>query len=132
MEGTILHVECNNTNTFAVLHDQVECEVLDEEVSVVTEGLAIKSVEESMTGTVSSGCAAVCLTTLSVLQRLTTKGTLINFSFLRPGERHTVVLKLRTCILIYGKCFYVWTNLDNGSRCFTTHVVNCILVTKPI
>ena len=45
VQGAVLHVEGDNTNTLAVLHDQVEREVLDEEVGVVAEGLAIECVQ---------------------------------------------------------------------------------------
>lgn len=45
VEGTVFHVECNDTDTLAVLHDQVEGKVFDEEVSVMAEGLAIEGVE---------------------------------------------------------------------------------------
>ena len=45
MQGTILHVERDDTDTLAVLHDQVKREVLDEEVGVVAEGLAIECVQ---------------------------------------------------------------------------------------
>lgn len=45
VEGTVFHVECNDTDTFAVLHDQVEGKVFDEEVGVMSERLAIEGME---------------------------------------------------------------------------------------
>lgn len=95
VKGTIFHVKGNDTNTFAVLHDQVEGEVFDEEVGIVAEGLAIEGVENGMTSTVSSSSAAVGLTTLAVLEGLTTKGALVNLALLCPRERDTVVFELR-------------------------------------
>jgi hypothetical protein len=94
MERTIFHVERNDTNTLAILHDQVQGKVFNEEVCVVSERLAIKGVEESMAGTVSSCSATVCLTALAILQRLTTKCALVDLPFLGSGERNTVVFKL--------------------------------------
>ena len=67
VEGTIFHVECNDTNTLAILHDQVESKVFDEEVGVMAERLAIEGVEQGMTGTVSGSRTAVCLTAFAIL-----------------------------------------------------------------
>ena len=67
MQGAVLHVERDDTNTLAILHDQVEREVLDEEIGVVAEGLAIERVQQSVAGTVSGSSATICLTTLAVL-----------------------------------------------------------------
>lgn len=79
---TVLHVQRDDTHTLAVLHDQVEREVLDKEVGVVTEGLAVQGVEERVAGTVGSSSTTVCLTTLAELQRLTTKRTLVDLALL--------------------------------------------------
>lgn len=68
MEGTILHVESNDADTLAILHDKVEGEVLNEKVCVVAERLAVERVEEGVAGAVSGGSASVCLTTLAELQ----------------------------------------------------------------
>ena len=67
VKGTVLHVERDDTNALAVLHNQVEGEILDEEVGVVTEGLAVECVEEGVTGTVGSSRASVCLAALTIL-----------------------------------------------------------------
>lgn len=45
VEGAIFHVECNDTNTLAVLHDQVKSKVLDEEVGVMAERLAVEGMK---------------------------------------------------------------------------------------
>lgn len=95
VEGTILHVESDNTNTLAVLHDQVESEVFDEEVCVVTKRLSVKGVEDSMASTVGGGGAAVSLAALAILQGLTTKRALVDLALFCPGERDTVVFKLK-------------------------------------
>ena len=45
VQGAVLHVERDDTGALAILHDQIESEVLDEEVGVVAEGLAIERVQ---------------------------------------------------------------------------------------
>jgi hypothetical protein len=77
VESTILLVVGEDTTALAVLHDQVEGEVLDEVVGVVAERLPIESVQQGVAGTVSSSAATVGLASLSVLLRLTTEGTLV-------------------------------------------------------
>jgi hypothetical protein len=63
VKGTILHVQSEDTTALAVLHDEIQSEVLDEEVGVVAERLSVKSVENGVTGTISDGSATVSLTT---------------------------------------------------------------------
>ena len=82
VKGTVLHVERDDTDALAILHDQVESEVLNEEVGVVTEGLAVEGVEEGVAGTVGGSGATVRLATLSELERLPTECTLVNFALL--------------------------------------------------
>ena len=83
MQGAVLEVEGDHTHALAVLHDEIEREVLDEEVGVVAEGLAVEGMEEGVTGTVGGGGATVRLTTLAVLQRLATEGALVDLALLR-------------------------------------------------
>jgi hypothetical protein len=77
------------------LHYQVEGEVFDEVICAVAEGLAIEGVKNRMASTVSSSSAAVSLSALAVFERLATERTLVDLALLRPGERDTVVFKLR-------------------------------------
>lgn len=37
VEGTVLHVQSNNTDALAILHDEIKGKVLDEEVGVVAQ-----------------------------------------------------------------------------------------------
>lgn len=60
----------------------------------MTEGLAVEGVEKGMSGTVCRGSAAVRLTTLAVLERLTAERALVDLALLRPRERYTEVLEL--------------------------------------
>jgi hypothetical protein len=115
VQGTILLVVGNDTTALTVLHQQVESEVFDEVVGVVAERLSVKGVQKSVTSTVSGSGATVGLATFTELLRLTAEGTLVNTSILGTGEGATVTLKLA----------------DTG-RGLAGHVVNSILVTKPI
>jgi hypothetical protein len=100
VDGAVLHVEGGDTDALAVLHDEVEGKVLDEEVGVVAERLAVEGVEDSVAGTVGSGGASVRLTAFTVLKGLTTEGTLVDLALFGPGEGDTVVLEL---IVRYGE-----------------------------
>lgn len=84
MKCTVLHIQSNNADTFAVLHNEVKSEIFNEKVGVMAKGLAIKSMEESMTSTIGSGSAAIGLTTLAIFEGLTTKGALIDLALLCP------------------------------------------------
>ena len=67
VQCAVLHVQRHDANTLAIFHDQIKREVFDEEVGVVTEGLAVERVEESVASTVCRSRAAVGLSTLAVL-----------------------------------------------------------------
>lgn len=41
MQSAIFHVHCEDTDTFTILHQQIESKVLDEEVGVVAERLTV-------------------------------------------------------------------------------------------
>ena len=82
VQCAVLHVQRHDANTFAVFHDQIEREVFNEEVSVVTEGLAVEGVKEGVAGTVGRGGATVSLATLAELERLTTERTLVDLALL--------------------------------------------------
>lgn len=77
VQGAVLLVVGEDTTALTILHDQIQGEVLDEVVGVVSERLAVKSVEKSVTGSISSSTASVGLATLAVLLRLATKGSLV-------------------------------------------------------
>jgi hypothetical protein len=115
VQGAVLLVVGEDTAALTILHNQVEGEVLDEVVGLVSERLSVESVKKGVAGSVSSSAASVSLSTLSVLLGLTTESSLVNLAILSSREGAAVVLKL-----------------DNGSRSLSGHVVNSILVTQPI
>ena len=83
VQGAVLHVQRHDTDTLAVLHNEIKREVFDEEVGVVAERLAVECVEKRVTGTVRGGSAAVRLAALAELERLATECTLVDLALLR-------------------------------------------------
>ena len=95
MQSTIFHIESDDTDAFAILHNEVEGEVLDKEVRIVAERLAVERVEKGVTRSVSGSCTPICLTTLAELQRLATESTLVDLALLGSRERNTEMFKLK-------------------------------------
>jgi hypothetical protein len=115
VNGAVSHVVSHNTTAFIAFHNEVKREVLHEEDAIVTESATKKSVKHAVTSAIGNCAAAVSLTALSVIDRLTTKSTLVDFAFSSAGEGHTIGLE--------------FTN-SNGR--LTSHVLNCVLVSKPV
>ena len=68
-----------------------------------------------MTGTISNGTTPVGLATFAVVSGLTTKGTLVDFTLSGTAEGHAVGLELA-----------------HGDGSLTGHVLDGVLVTKPV
>jgi hypothetical protein len=90
---TVLLVVGHDTDALTVLHDEVGGEVLNEVLGVVAERLAVKGVEHGVSGTVGSGGATVSLSSLAVLERLSSESALVDLALLGTREGETVVLK---------------------------------------
>ncbi|KYN06704.1 hypothetical protein ALC62_02363 [Cyphomyrmex costatus] len=69
MQCSVLQAERDHTATFAILHQQIEGEILDEVITIV-----------AMAGPVSYATASMSLTALAKLERLSTKGALIDLA----------------------------------------------------
>lgn len=95
VEGSVLHVQGDDANTFAILHDEVKSKIFNEEVSIVSERLSVESVQDGMSRSVRSSSATVSLTALAVLEGLATKRPLIDFAVNSARERDTEMLQLR-------------------------------------
>lgn len=57
--------------------------------------LSIQSVKQRVACPVGNSAASVSLATLTIIITLTTKGTLINFTFLCATEWHSIIFKLQ-------------------------------------
>jgi hypothetical protein len=66
MKSPVFHIERYDANTFSAIHDQIESEIFNEEGGVMTQGLAIKGVKDSVTRTVCCSGAAIGLTAFAV------------------------------------------------------------------
>ena len=71
--------------------------------------------KHGVTGTVSHSSASVGLTTLAEVSRLASKGSLVDLTLASSAERHAVGLEL-----------------ENGSGGLSGHVLDGILITKPV
>lgn len=72
--------------------------VLDEELGIVAKGLAVEGVEHGVAGTIGGGGATVSLSSLAVLERLSTERTLVDLALGRAGEGETVMLELEDAV----------------------------------
>lgn len=77
--------------------------------------LAIKRMKHSMPCAVRHTRGPIRLATFSILEGLTTQGSLINRTLLRAAKGHTVVFQFDDC--------------RHG---FARHVVDCVLVAEPV
>lgn len=132
VDGSVFLVVSNDTLADTVLHDQVSRKVLDEVVGVVSEGLAVKGVQKSVTSSVGSGTAPVCLTTLAELLTLTTKGTLVASPMSASATSTNAQICIHLAILCSGEGASIVLELVYTGWRLAGHVVDRILVTKPI
>jgi hypothetical protein len=68
VKGTIFHIECNNTYTLAILHDEIKCKKFDKKVGVVAQGLTIESMQQRMASAVRCSSTAVGLSAFAILE----------------------------------------------------------------
>lgn len=94
VEGSVLHVQGDDANAFAILHDEVKSKIFNEEVSIVFERLSVERVQDGVSRSVCSSSATVSLTALAVLEGLATKRPLVDFAICSTRERDTEMLQL--------------------------------------
>ena len=68
MQRAILHVQRYDTDTLAILHNEVQSKIFDKKVGVVSQGLPVKCVEKGMTSTISGSSTTVSLSPFAVFQ----------------------------------------------------------------
>ena len=96
-------------------HDQVEGKVLDEELRVVLDRLAIERVEDRVAGTVGRGAGALHRRAIAEFGHMTAERALINLAILSAAEGNAVVLKF----------------VDGGRR-FTRQIFHGVVVAQPV
>ncbi len=115
VHGAIIKLPRGHTATSTIIiHDQVHGEVLDEELHIIAQRLAVKCVQHGVAGPV---CSRTCALSGAVTEFAghTAEGALVDLAFIRTGERHAPVLKL-----IHS----VW--------CVTHEIFDRVLVTEPV
>lgn len=135
VESAIFLIVSEDATALAVLHDQVESEELDEVVCVVSERLAVERMKKGVTGPIGDGTASVCLATLAVLLRLATESALVagvqklakqlSDPGLGAGSLHLSVFGSREGAAVV-------LQLNDGCRGLPRHVVDGVLVAKPV
>ena len=94
MDGAVLETERNDAHALALVHDEVESEVLDEEVRVVAQRLAVERVQERVARTIGDARATLGLLAHAVVERGAAERALIDAAVLFAAERHADVLEL--------------------------------------
>mmetsp|Transcript_23235 Transcript_23235/g.38497 ORF Transcript_23235/g.38497 Transcript_23235/m.38497 type:complete len:271 (+) Transcript_23235:1361-2173(+) len=116
VNSSVFHVQRHDTNAFSIIvHHEVHGKVFNEVGGVERKTATIQGVKHGMTGAVCSSTAAVSLRALAVIQTLTTESALVNLAVFSTRERQSKLFKFQNCF-----------------RGFTTHVMDSILVAKPI
>mmetsp|Transcript_47907 Transcript_47907/g.94514 ORF Transcript_47907/g.94514 Transcript_47907/m.94514 type:complete len:475 (-) Transcript_47907:84-1508(-) len=116
VDGPVLHTHRDHPCARPVaVHDQIQSEVLNKEEAVMLQRSTVQSVEHRVPCSVCSSSASVSLTSLAKLQRLSSERPLVNLSILRSRKWQTVGLQLQ-----------------HSSRGFSAHVLDRILITKPV
>ena len=90
VDSTIGHVVSHHTSAFAIIHDKVKSKVFNEEDAVISESSSEKGMKHRVTCSVSDSAASISLTTSTEVSRLTSEGSLINFTILGSAKRHTI------------------------------------------
>jgi hypothetical protein len=93
VQGAVVQLPGGDARTGAVLHDQVEGEVLDEELDLATDRLAVEGVQDGVAGAVGGGAGALHRA-FAVVLRHAAEGALIDLAVLGAREGHAPVFQL--------------------------------------
>mmetsp|Transcript_13059 Transcript_13059/g.24770 ORF Transcript_13059/g.24770 Transcript_13059/m.24770 type:complete len:462 (-) Transcript_13059:507-1892(-) len=115
VDRSILHAQGHHTLALPILHDQVKREILHEELGVVLHRLAVERVKHSVPSPVGSARTPVGLAALPEVKALSSKGPLVDLPVFRAREGQSRILEL-----------------DHGLGRLAAHVLNGVLVPKPI
>ena len=107
-------VERQHAAAHAVLHDEVDREVLDEEGGGVADRLLVERVQHRMPGAVGRRAGAL-RDALAVVGGHTAEGALVDAASVGARERHAVMLQL-----------------DDRGRCLLAHELDGVLVAQPV
>ena len=108
------HVQRHHAAAGAVLHDEIEREVFDEEFGVVLDRLLVQRVQHRVAGAVGRGAGAL-RRALAVVRGHAAERALVDAAVVGARERHAVVLEL-----------------DDRGRRFLAHELDRVLVAEPV
>ena len=114
MQPSRREIDRDHAAAGTVFHDQVDREVLDVELRIMLQRLLIERVQHGVARTVRRSTGAL-RRALAKARCHATERTLVNLALFGARKRHAVVLEL-----------------DDGVRRFLAHVLNRILVAKPV
>src|SRR6185295_487745 len=115
MEFSVFHIPGQHATAYAVvIHQEIECEILDKKGGVMLQALLVNRMQDRMPGTVGRGTGAL-RHVLAVIDGLPAKGTLINLALAGSRERHAIVLQL-----------------EHRRPGLTAHELDGILVAEPV
>ena len=116
MHRTVVELPANNTLTLTVFrHDQIDGKILDVEFCVVLQRLAVKRVQDRVTGPVRRCTSPLNGRAFAEFGGVTAKRALITFALFGPAKRNTVMLKF-----------------VNRLRGLTREVFHRVRVTQPV
>ena len=114
MDRAVVEVPGHDAAAHALVHDQVEGEILDEELGVVPERLLVERVQDGMAGAVGGGAGAM-RDALAVLRGHAAERALVDLALGRAAERHAEMLQL-----------------DDRRDAVAAHVFDGVLVAQPV
>src|SRR5689334_17534406 len=94
MDGSVFETKRHHAATGAIVHDEIEREIFDEEFRRMPERLAIKRVEHGMAGAVGGGACPLRRRAFAEIHHHAAKGALINLAFLGTRKGQSEMLEL--------------------------------------
>jgi len=92
VDRAVVEIPRHHAANGAVIDDQVEREILDEEIDLMLDALAVERVQDGVTGAVGGGSRAL-RNALAVVARHAAKGALVDLAFLGARERDAEMLE---------------------------------------
>ena len=82
VNAAIFHAHGDYATARAIFHDQIKCKIFNEKRRVITQALAIQSVEHGMACAIGRGTGALHGRAFAHVHHMTAKGALINLAVL--------------------------------------------------
>ena len=94
MDRSVLETPGEQAAAGAVLvHQQVDCEILDEEARLVLQALLVERVQDRVAGAVRRGAGTIGHVALGIFRRVAAEAPLVDLAGLGAAERHAEMLE---------------------------------------